>query len=211
VRRGETPRSTGGRIPDSRHARRPRGQRPPRTGRAADLLGALGRDALSEEGRDRRPRRRLRRTNRGVPSIYEARSHGGDCLAANARRGWWSPSEAAPRPSPPAWPGDRAVPEGSPGGDLKGPPGDAGLPPRRWAPTLCSNPSTALRVALRFAGRLTGQRAVAVAQLFPWVPAAAIRARQVLIRLAFAGKRKRAGVERQRLARKVSRNVADDH
>ena len=62
----------------------------------------------------------------------------GDCVAPLFRRGWWSPSEATALSTPRARHGDLPVPEGPPGGDLEGVPGDARFPPRRRASTLRS-------------------------------------------------------------------------
>ena len=80
------------------------------------MLGALGRDPHGKEGRHRGTRSRLRRANRGLRALREARNGSlrrrvatanssqtapswqaarrGDCVAPLAHRGRWSPSEA---------------------------------------------------------------------------------------------------------------------
>ena len=62
----------------------------------------------------------------------------GDCVAPLVHRGRWSPSEATALSTPRARHEDLPVPEGPPGGDLEGVPGDARFPPRRRASTLRS-------------------------------------------------------------------------
>ena len=62
----------------------------------------------------------------------------GDCVAPLVRRGRWSPSEATALSTPRARHEDLPVPEGPPGGDLEGVPGDARFPPRRRASALRS-------------------------------------------------------------------------
>ena len=100
---------------------------------SAGVLGALGRDPHCKEGRHRRTRRRLRRANRGLPPLYKGRR---DCVAPLVRRRRWSPSEATALSAPRGRHEDLPVPEGPPGGDLEGVPGDARFPPRRRASTL---------------------------------------------------------------------------
>ena len=117
---------------------------------SAGLLGALGRDADRKEGRHRRTRRRLRRANRGLPPLCEG-ERSGDCVAPLVHRGRWRPSEATALSTPRARHGDLPVPEGPPGGDLGGAPGDARFPPRRRASTLRSE--GAVRVGLTVCSR----------------------------------------------------------
>ena len=62
----------------------------------------------------------------------------GDPVAPLVHRGRWSPSEATALSTPRARHEDLPVPEGPPGGDLEGVPGDARFPPRRRASTLRS-------------------------------------------------------------------------
>ena len=79
--------------------------------------------------------------------LYVERSErSGDCVAPLVRRGRWSPPEATALSTPRARHEDLPVPEGPPGGDLEGAPGDARFPPRRRASTLRGEPSTGLRV-----------------------------------------------------------------
>ena len=61
---------------------------------------------------------------------------GGDCVAPLVCRGRWLPSDATAHSTPRARDADPPIPEGPPGGDLKGAPGDTRFPPRRRASTL---------------------------------------------------------------------------
>ena len=63
----------------------------------------------------------------------------GDRVAPLVHRGRWSPSEATALSTPRARHEDLPVPEGPPGGDLDGVPGDARFPPRRRASPLRSD------------------------------------------------------------------------
>jgi hypothetical protein len=102
------------------------------------VLGALGRDPHCQEGRHRRPCRRLRRANRSLHPLYKAPSGPGDCVALLVPRGWRSTPEATALSTPRARHGDLPLPESPAGGDLKGAPGEARFPPRRRAFTLRS-------------------------------------------------------------------------
>ena len=70
--------------------------------------------------------------------LYMSGTADGDCVAPHVHRGRWSPSEATALSTPRARHEDLPVPEGPPGGDLEGVPGDARFPPRRRASTLRS-------------------------------------------------------------------------
>ena len=70
-------------------------------------------------------------------------------VAPLVHRGRWRPSEATALSTPRAGHGDFPVPEGPPGGDLDGVPGDARFPPRRRASALRSDGEGAIRLRCR--------------------------------------------------------------
>jgi hypothetical protein len=102
-------------------------------------------DARTKKGRHRRAWHRLRRANRSLPSLCEARSGGRDRVAPFFCRGWWSAPETTALSNRH---GKLPVPEGPSGRDLERVLCDSRFPSRRRASALRSGPSTALRVAL---------------------------------------------------------------
>ena len=90
------------------------------------------------EGRDRRPRHRLRRANRGLRAVRVRRPDGRDCGAPHVYRGRWSPRHAIAVSTHRARPQSIPVPEGPRVGDLSGVAGGARFPPHWRTSTLCS-------------------------------------------------------------------------
>ena len=117
--------------------------------------------------------------------LYVTRSgRDGDCVAPLFRRGRWSPSEATALSTPRARHDDLPVPEGPPGGDLEGAPGDARFPPRRRASTL--RREGAVRLAFRIVASLR-RRFPANARAAPTVTSSSLRSYRLALEKLVVG------------------------
>ena len=97
----------------------------------------------AQEGRHRRTRRRLRRANRGLPSLCGATERTAEIVSLRSfvEDGGARLKQLLSRLGAA---GTVPVPEGPPGGDLEGVAGDARFPPRRRASTLRSEGAVGL-------------------------------------------------------------------